>query len=66
VHSTSRYVAVLAAALAALAIGCAEPTSPHQGTACSGGGTGTWDITCSTTTATKPATSTDTAIVAKP
>ncbi len=39
-------VAIIATLLAALAVGCTEPTSPRNDTPCSGGGTGTWDITC--------------------
>lgn len=48
----TRYVAVLATLIAALAVACAEPTAPRQDTPCiSGGGTGTWDR-CPTTPAT--------------
>ncbi|MEO6865656.1 MAG: hypothetical protein ABI229_09390 [Gemmatimonadaceae bacterium] len=43
---TSKTAAIIATLLAALAVGCTEPTSPRNGTSCSGGGTGTWDITC--------------------
>ena len=62
-QSTSRYVAVIATALAVLAIGCAEPTSPRQNSLCSGGGTETWDLSCSSTA---PVIRVDTAVAKTP
>jgi hypothetical protein len=50
-QSKHRYVVVLATALAALAVGCADSTAPRQDV-CSGGGTQGWDLTCSTATTT--------------
>lgn len=63
----TRYVAVLATLLAALAVACAEPSAPRQDAPCSGGGTGTWDR-CDTTatTATTMRLDTATAAVSKP
>lgn len=54
VRSTTRYIAVLGAVLAALAVACAEPTAPHSNSLCSGGGSQGWDHcgTDSTTSAT--------------
>jgi hypothetical protein len=43
VRSTTRYIAVVGAVLAALAIACAEPTAPRSNALCSGGGTQGWD-----------------------
>lgn len=58
----TRYAAVLAALIAALAVACAEPTAPRQDSPCSGGGTETWDI-CGTTTTTTAAAPLDTTTV---
>ncbi len=39
----TRYLAVLGALVAAMAIACADPTSPKPSSDCSGGGTQGWD-----------------------
>lgn len=66
---TTRYVAVLATLLAALAVGCAETTAPSHDSPCSGGGTETWDI-CGSTNPPPPSTPNtvraDTTLVVKP
>ena len=43
VRSTTRYITILGAVLAALAVACAEPTAPRSNALCSGGGTQGWD-----------------------
>ncbi len=42
-RSTTRYITILGAVLAALAVACAEPTAPRSNALCSGGGTQGWD-----------------------
>lgn len=63
VQRNTRYVAVLATLLAALAVACAEPSAPRQDAPCSGGGTGTWDR-CDTTGTTGTTMHLDTATAA--
>lgn len=42
-RSATRYLAILGAIGAALAIGCAESTAPRPSSDCSGGGTQGWE-----------------------
>lgn len=57
---TTKYLTIIGAVAAVLAIGCAEPTAPHSDDPCSGGGSQGWDI-CGTSTMTKADTATTTA-----
>jgi hypothetical protein len=49
VRDTTKYLAILGAGIAILAVGCSEPTSPRpmpasDAVVCSGGGTANWDL----------------------
>jgi hypothetical protein len=61
-QGTHRYVVILATALAALAVGCADSTAPRQDV-CSGGGTQGWDRTCDPGTTAATATHADTTVI---
>jgi hypothetical protein len=43
VRTATRCLAIVGALVAALAIACADPTSPKPSSLCSGGGTQGWD-----------------------
>lgn len=49
-RTTTGYLATLGALIAALAIACADPTSPKPSSDCSGGGTQGWDRCSGATT----------------